>query len=100
MIGVFVGFSRIFLLGILIFQGLTARRLYKSFGVKGLTFWFITVWIISELSRNFSRTTLFHAVSRLTVWGNKRPTECSNVPHTTETIIYAAYVHKRLVGRA
>jgi hypothetical protein len=25
------------LLGILIFKGLTARRLYKSFGVKGLT---------------------------------------------------------------
>jgi hypothetical protein len=37
-IGVFVGFSRIFLLGILIFKGLTARRLYKSFGVKGLIF--------------------------------------------------------------
>jgi hypothetical protein len=33
---VFVGFSYIFLLGILIFKGLTARRLYKSFGVKGL----------------------------------------------------------------
>jgi hypothetical protein len=33
----FVGFSRIFLLGTLIFKGLTARRLYKSFGVKGLT---------------------------------------------------------------
>jgi hypothetical protein len=33
---VFVGFSRIFLLGILILKGLTARRLYKSFGVKGL----------------------------------------------------------------
>jgi hypothetical protein len=33
---VFVGFSRIFLLGILIFKRLTARRLYKSFGVKGL----------------------------------------------------------------
>jgi hypothetical protein len=33
---VFVGFSRIILLGILIFKGLNARRLYKSFGVKGL----------------------------------------------------------------
>jgi hypothetical protein len=33
---VFVGFSLIFLLWILIFKGLTARRLYKSFGVKGL----------------------------------------------------------------
>jgi hypothetical protein len=30
------GFSRIFLLGILIFKGLIARRLYKSFGVEGL----------------------------------------------------------------
>jgi hypothetical protein len=29
-------FSRIFLLGILIFKGLTARRLYKSLGVKRL----------------------------------------------------------------
>jgi hypothetical protein len=29
-------FLGIFLLGILIFKGLTARRLYKSFGVKGL----------------------------------------------------------------
>jgi hypothetical protein len=33
----FVSFSRIFLLGILIFKWLTARRLYKSFGVKGLS---------------------------------------------------------------
>jgi hypothetical protein len=32
----FVDFSRIFLLVILIFKGLTARRLYKSFGVIGL----------------------------------------------------------------
>jgi hypothetical protein len=32
----FVSFSRIFLLGILIFKGLTARRLYKPFGVKWL----------------------------------------------------------------
>jgi hypothetical protein len=36
MIGVFFGFSRIFLLGILILKGLTARRLYMCFGVKGL----------------------------------------------------------------
>jgi hypothetical protein len=33
----FVGFSRLFLQGILIFEWLTARRLHKSFGVKGLT---------------------------------------------------------------
>jgi hypothetical protein len=35
---VFVGFSRIFLLGVLIFKVLTARRLYKSFGVKWLNY--------------------------------------------------------------
>jgi hypothetical protein len=34
-IGAFVGFSHIFLLGISIFKGLNARRLYKSFGFKG-----------------------------------------------------------------
>jgi hypothetical protein len=28
--------AEIFLLGILIFKGLTARRLYKSFDIKGL----------------------------------------------------------------
>jgi hypothetical protein len=33
---VFVGFSGIFLLGISNFKGLTARRLYKMLGVKGL----------------------------------------------------------------
>jgi hypothetical protein len=33
---VFVGLSCIFLLGLLIFKGLTARHLYKSFGIKGL----------------------------------------------------------------
>jgi hypothetical protein len=37
MISVYVGFSRIFLLGILIFKGLNARRLYKSLRVKGLS---------------------------------------------------------------
>jgi hypothetical protein len=35
---VFVGFSRILLLGILIFKWLATRRLYKSFGVKGLKY--------------------------------------------------------------
>jgi hypothetical protein len=35
-IGVFVGFLCIFLLGILIFKGLTARSLYKSVGIKRL----------------------------------------------------------------
>jgi hypothetical protein len=37
-------FLRIFLLGILIFKGLTARRLYKSFGIKG----FRNTWIKGE----------------------------------------------------
>jgi hypothetical protein len=35
MVGAFVGFSRIFLLGILIFKGLTARRLRKCSALKG-----------------------------------------------------------------
>jgi hypothetical protein len=39
MIGVFVGFSRIILLGILSIKGLTTRRLYKSFDFKGLILW-------------------------------------------------------------
>jgi hypothetical protein len=34
MIVAFVGFSRILLPGILIFKGLTTRRLYKSFDVN------------------------------------------------------------------
>jgi hypothetical protein len=45
---VFVGFSRIFLLGILIFKGLTARRLYKPFGVKGLMVFKEVVYVYSE----------------------------------------------------
>jgi hypothetical protein len=35
-VGYLLVFARIFLLMILIFKGLTAQRLYKSFGVKGL----------------------------------------------------------------
>jgi hypothetical protein len=38
MIGALIGFSHMFLLGILIFKGLTVRRLYKSFGVKRVNF--------------------------------------------------------------
>jgi hypothetical protein len=34
--GVFVGFSHMFLLGILIFKGLTVWRFYKSSDIKGL----------------------------------------------------------------
>jgi hypothetical protein len=41
---VFVAFSRIFLLGILMFKRLTARRLYKSFGVKGLNICVSTIF--------------------------------------------------------
>jgi hypothetical protein len=36
MIGVFVVFKAYFYWGILIFKGLAALRLYKSFGVKGV----------------------------------------------------------------
>jgi hypothetical protein len=48
MIGAFVGFSRIFLLGILVFKGLSARRLYKSFGVIGLKKLRVLVSEVSE----------------------------------------------------
>jgi hypothetical protein len=34
-----------FLLGILIIKGLTARRLYQSFGVKGLNHSYFEVWL-------------------------------------------------------
>jgi hypothetical protein len=52
MIVAFVGFSRIFLLGILIFKGLTARRLYKSFGFKGLIKWGIN-FSFTEMKKMF-----------------------------------------------
>jgi hypothetical protein len=46
--------SRIFLLGILIFKGLIARRLYKLFGVKGLIIrkWRVKYWLKGRLTRN------------------------------------------------
>jgi hypothetical protein len=37
-----------FLLGILIFKGLTARRLYKSFGFKGLNRDFVYMFTFSN----------------------------------------------------
>jgi hypothetical protein len=40
-----VCFSCIILLGILFFKGLTARRIYKSFGFKGLN---TTEWLLSK----------------------------------------------------
>jgi hypothetical protein len=53
-------FLHIFLLGILIFEGLTARRFYKSFGVKGLSHQLyyipiiLTVLYVGKLQFNFS----------------------------------------------
>jgi hypothetical protein len=63
-IGVFVGFPHLFILGILIFKGLTARRLYKSFGVKGLnnsppTEWIFMSYNISGLTEHQSRKLKF-----------------------------------------
>ena len=52
----FVGLSRIFLLGILIFKGLTVRRLYKSFGVKGLipsNFSFLSLFVSHPVTEIF-----------------------------------------------
>jgi hypothetical protein len=42
----FVGFLRILLLRILIFKGLTPRRLYKSFDVKGLNKIILIVYFV------------------------------------------------------
>jgi hypothetical protein len=39
-------FSGILFTGILIFKGLTARRLYKSFGVKGLKVVHTVLWLL------------------------------------------------------
>jgi hypothetical protein len=53
----FVGFSRIVLQGILIFNGLSARRLYKLFAVQGLmsnifrAIWISDVMNVQLLSR-------------------------------------------------
>jgi hypothetical protein len=35
--------AEIILLGILIFKRLTARRLYKSFGIKGLSDYWVSI---------------------------------------------------------
>jgi hypothetical protein len=46
-------FSRVRLLGISIFKGLSARRHYKSFGVKGL----ISETITNDFTQNLVLTT-------------------------------------------
>jgi hypothetical protein len=52
-----VVFLRMFLLGILIFEGLTARRLYKSFGVKELTIVAHNVSLFRLLSKDVKSDT-------------------------------------------
>jgi hypothetical protein len=54
MISVFVGFSRLFLLGILMFKGLTSRRLYKSFGIKRLIIYRVNKLFIICVKHNNS----------------------------------------------
>jgi hypothetical protein len=54
-------FSRIFLLGILIFKGLTALRLYKLFGVKGLMWQGDCDWRIVKAVQG-SGFELFHII--------------------------------------
>jgi hypothetical protein len=61
-------FSRIFLLGILIFKGLTERRLYKSFGVKGLNSW--TVVFVYQC------TALLDRVSLCSLWVYSKASQC------------------------
>jgi hypothetical protein len=50
------GFSRIFLLGILVFKGLTARRVYKSFGVKGLMIYSISVSEAKDFQHSYNKS--------------------------------------------
>jgi hypothetical protein len=51
----FVGFSRIFLLGILMFKGLTVQRLYKSFDIKRFkNSWKLVPWSAKSHESNMS----------------------------------------------
>jgi hypothetical protein len=68
----FVHFSRIFLLGILIFEGLTARRLYKSFVVNGLK----SIFQVSMLSCHSSIT------------GDRLLGPCFIAPRPTEAVYH------------
>jgi hypothetical protein len=72
MVVAFVGFSRIFLLGILIFKGFTARRLYKSFGVKGLNSC-ATVWRCDECVWFIDTRILFCLWTLSIIWFVMKP---------------------------
>jgi hypothetical protein len=63
---VFIGFSRIFLLWIIIFKGLTARRLYKSLGVKALSKYRRSIVteppFVSDMTEKYSRIVLVNMI--------------------------------------
>jgi hypothetical protein len=59
LIGMFVCFSRTYLLGVLNFKGLTARLLYKSFGVKRLVF-SISELMVDWVKPNYAEVKLLH----------------------------------------
>jgi hypothetical protein len=60
---VFVDFSRIFWLGILIFKGLTGWRLYKSFGVKRLIrTWLSPTGCLNRLVQTYEVVQLIYAL--------------------------------------
>jgi hypothetical protein len=71
--GVFVGFSRLFLLVILILKGLTARRLYKLFGVKGLT---IETTAGGEDTDAIKTVCLYHGLTILPLVSSCQPFVC------------------------
>jgi hypothetical protein len=79
MIGVFVGFSRIFLLGILMFKGLTARRLYKSFGVKGL----ISIMVKTSSSYLTENSLLTSGTAVSDIYGSHQPPATRHQPPAT-----------------
>jgi hypothetical protein len=49
---------RVSLMGILIFKGLTARRLYKSFDVKGLRYYTLDNFL-HKIKNNYRSSNIF-----------------------------------------
>jgi hypothetical protein len=76
----FVGFLHIFLLGILIFKGLTARRLYKSFGVKGLI---VRLLLSTQANIQFVYITVYVQSLVLNVKKNRKTSSFENMTGTS-----------------
>jgi hypothetical protein len=91
---VFVCFSRIFLMGILIFKGLTARRLYKSFGVKVLKKEHTETGGVQGSDENISSYDRRSKETKL----NAHKRGC--MTRTTGAIFFRTIISRRILGRA